>query len=152
MRCHTYPTNWKYNQALTNYLIRDEYSRRTFPFVLKKILAPFHVHRSRFTPSYFDNPLNCQFVLISLSKLQNNAKTAISSSRRCSVKKVFLEISKKSLAQVFSCKLWEISKNPVLSWKDLGIPSKNSHAIYFLRYIVLVIHRNSSTVFTMSPF
>ena len=139
MRCHTYPTNWKYNHALTNYLIRDEYSRRTFPFVLKKILAPFHVHRSRFTPSYFDNPLNCQFVLISLS-------------RRCSVKKVFLEISKKSLAQVFSCKLWEISKNPVLSWKDLGIPSKNSHAIYFLRYIVLVIHRNSSTVFTMSPF
>ena len=41
MRCHTYPTNWKYNHALTNYLIRGEYSRRAFPLVLKKILAPF---------------------------------------------------------------------------------------------------------------
>lgn len=50
MRCHTYPTNWKYNHALTNYLIRDEYSRRTFPFVLKKILAPFHVHRDQDLP------------------------------------------------------------------------------------------------------
>ena len=85
--------------------------------------------------------------------------------RRCSVKKVFLDLSvlrqpeacnfiiKETLAQVFSCEFCEISKNTFLLhlWATASISFKNLSlecAKYFLAYAIIILLNSVNVIKT----